>query len=188
MAQLVNLVINIGVLLDVEVGAGDIGFRLVVIVVADEVLDGVVGEKFPELLVKLGSQRLVVADDQGGLLRPLDDISHGESLAAAGNAEQRLVPVALIQPLHQTLHRLRLVTRHSKIRDYLKLRHRLSCRVILHYLYYTRLYLSHSVGLVSTSPSGLSPFRASLQRRGGGDRMGKGGFTPLKHSLFGVEL
>ena len=48
-AQLINLVVYIGVLFNIGVGAGEIGLRLVVIIVADKVLHGVVGE---ELLLK----------------------------------------------------------------------------------------------------------------------------------------
>ena len=60
-AQLVDLLVDVGVLFDVGVGAGDVGLRLVVVVVADEVLDGVLGEELLELAVELGGEGLVVA-------------------------------------------------------------------------------------------------------------------------------
>ena len=44
-AQLVQLVVDRRFFLDVGVGGGNVGFRLVVVVVADEVLDRVVGKK-----------------------------------------------------------------------------------------------------------------------------------------------
>jgi hypothetical protein len=43
-AQAVDLVVDRGVLLDVGVRCRDVGLGLVVVVVADEVLDGVVGK------------------------------------------------------------------------------------------------------------------------------------------------
>jgi hypothetical protein len=58
-AQLVDLVIDRRVLLDVGVGRGDVGFGLVVVVVGDEVLDGVLGKELLELGVELGRQGLV---------------------------------------------------------------------------------------------------------------------------------
>ena len=119
-AQLIYLLVDVRVFLDVGVGAGDIGLRLVVVVVADEVLHGVVGEELLELGVELGGQRLVVADDQGGALHPLDDVGHGEGLAAAGDAQQGLVLIALLQPLHQLIHRLGLVAGHPKSETILK--------------------------------------------------------------------
>ena len=44
-AQLVQLVVDGGFFFDVDVARRDVGFRLVVVVVADEILDRVVGEK-----------------------------------------------------------------------------------------------------------------------------------------------
>jgi len=60
---------------------------LVVVVVGDEVLDGVVGEEGFELVIELGSQSLVVRQDEGGVLQVFDDLGHGEGLAGAGDAE-----------------------------------------------------------------------------------------------------
>ncbi|MBA7678963.1 hypothetical protein ES703_87243 [subsurface metagenome] len=115
MAQLIYLFIYICFLLNIGIGAGDIGFRLVVIVIADEVFYGVVGEELLKLGAELGSQCLVVADKQGRLVYPGNNISHGKSLAAAGNPEQCLVLVAFIQAISQLIHRLGLVTGHPKI-------------------------------------------------------------------------
>ena len=104
-AELVQFLVDAGVLLDVGIGARNVGFRLVVIVVGDEILDGVIGKELLELSGKLGGQGLVVGDDQGGALHFLDDVGHGEGLAAAGNAQQRLVDQAVVDPIHQPLAR-----------------------------------------------------------------------------------
>ena len=93
-AQAVEVVVSAGVLLDVDVPLGDVRLRLVVVVIADEVLDGVLGEELLELLVELGGEGLVVADDQRGLLHALDDVGHREGLAAAGDAQQDAVRLA----------------------------------------------------------------------------------------------
>ena len=66
--QAVEVVVAAGVLLDVDVALRDVRFGLVVVVVADEVPDGVVREQLLELLVELGGERLVVADDQRRLV------------------------------------------------------------------------------------------------------------------------
>ena len=49
MAQSVDAIVDGGVLLNEGIATRNISFRLVVVVVADEVLDGVVGEELPEL-------------------------------------------------------------------------------------------------------------------------------------------
>ena len=94
-AEPVDLVVDRGVLLDVGVGRGDVGLGLVVVVVADEVLDPVVGEELAELVGQLGGERLVGGDDQRGLLHLLDGPGDGGALARAGDAEQRLVALAV---------------------------------------------------------------------------------------------
>jgi hypothetical protein len=59
MPQPIDLVVDRGVLLDIEVLRGDVGLRLVVVVIADEVLDGVFGKELPELVAELRRQSLV---------------------------------------------------------------------------------------------------------------------------------
>ena len=60
------------VLLDVGIGLGDVGFGLVVVVVGDEVLDGVFGKEFLQLGEELRGERLVVAQNQRRTI-PLGD-------------------------------------------------------------------------------------------------------------------
>ena len=94
-AHAVDLLVDLRVFFDVRVGARNIGFGLIVIVVADEVFDRVVGEEALHFAVKLGGQRLVGSEDQRGFLHLLDDLRHGEGLARAGHAEQHLVALVL---------------------------------------------------------------------------------------------
>jgi hypothetical protein len=57
-------------------------------------MDGVVGEQLAELEVQLVRQRLVVGHHQRRATDALDDIGHGEGLAAAGDAQQDLCGIA----------------------------------------------------------------------------------------------
>ena len=108
-AHAVDLLVDRGFLLDIGVGARDVGFRLVVVVVGDEILDRVVGKEGPELAVELRRQRLVGREDQRRALRLLDHLRHGEGLARAGDAEQHLGAVVALHALDQLGDRLRLV-------------------------------------------------------------------------------
>ena len=90
-AQAVDLVVDLRLFFDKEIVARHVRFRLVIIVVADEIGDGIVGEEFAELAVKLGGQGLVVRQDQRRPLRLLDHVGDGVGLAGAGGAEQGLV-------------------------------------------------------------------------------------------------
>ena len=106
-AQALDLLVDVGLLLDVEVVARDVGLRLIVVVVADVVFDGVAREEFFELGVKLRRQRLVVREDQRRALGFLDDLSDGEGFARAGRAEQHLIMQPAVQALDQFAQSLR---------------------------------------------------------------------------------
>ena len=105
----IDLVVDRRFLLDVGVARRHVGFGLVVVVVADEILDRVVGEEAPELLEQLGRQRLVVRHHQRGTVHAVDDLRHAVGLARAGDAEQHLVLVAAVQPVDQLRHGMDLI-------------------------------------------------------------------------------
>ena len=121
MAQPVDLVVDSAVLFNIGVGAGDIGFRLVVIVVGNKILHRIVREKGPELGAELGRQRFVMGQHQGGAVALGDDVCHRKSLAASGDAQQGLAPVAALHSLHKLLDGLRLVARRGIVRHQMEL-------------------------------------------------------------------
>ena len=100
-AEPVDLLVPARVLLDVRVRPRQVRLGLVVVEVADEVLDRVVGEELAELGVQLGGQRLVVGQDQRRLLVTLDGLGHRVRLAAAGHAQERLVAEAAREPVDE---------------------------------------------------------------------------------------
>ena len=100
-AHPVDLLVDLAFLLDIGVGAGDVGLGLVVVVVGDEVFDRVLGEEALELAVELGGQRLVRRQDDRRALRGFDDLGDGEGLAGAGGAEKHLVALAREDALDQ---------------------------------------------------------------------------------------
>jgi hypothetical protein len=90
-AQLVQLVVDGGFLIDVNVGRGNVGFRLIKIVVADEIFDGVFREETFKFVIELRGQSFVVRQDQSGAIGLLNQLGHGESLAGASDTEKDLV-------------------------------------------------------------------------------------------------
>jgi len=123
MTEFIYFLIDFRFLFYIEVPVRDISFRLVVVVIADEIFDGIVREKFLEFLVKLGGEGLVVADNERWFLNAFDDIGHCEGLAAAGDAQQGLMTVTFIQTFDQFINRLRLVTHHPKVGYNPEIRH-----------------------------------------------------------------
>ncbi len=108
-AHLLDVLVHRAVLLDVGIGGRDVGLGLVVVVVADEVLDRVVREEGLELAVQLRRQRLVRRHHDRRLLHLLDDVGDGEGLAGTGDAQQRLVREPVLKTVDQFRDRLRLV-------------------------------------------------------------------------------
>jgi hypothetical protein len=86
-----------GVLLDVLIFGRDIGFRLVIVVIGNEIFHPVFREELFELVIELVGQGLVVGNDQGGLLVLLDNIGHGIGLSGARDAYQGLKLLASFQ-------------------------------------------------------------------------------------------
>ena len=66
MTQAVDLLIDGGILFDVGIRVSDIGLRLIIVVVGNEILHRVIREKLPKLRTKLGSKGLVMGQHQCG--------------------------------------------------------------------------------------------------------------------------
>ena len=109
-----DVVVPRRVLLDVEVGLRDVRLGLEVVVVRDEVLDGVVRKELTELVAELRGERLVVRDDERRALEPLDRPRHRRRLAGPGRTENRLEAVARGDGRGDLLDRARLVA-HGRV-------------------------------------------------------------------------
>ena len=115
--KLVELVVDGGLFFNVNVAGRHVGFGLVVIVIADEILDGVGGEKCFEFVIELRGERFVVGQHQGWAASLFDDLSHGVGLARACDAEQHLRLLVRLHARHQFLDRGRLVALRLVLRD-----------------------------------------------------------------------
>ena len=109
--ELIDLVVDHGVLGNIGIAGGNIGLRLIVIIIGDKVFHGVLGKELLHLSVELPGQCLVVGNDQRRPVQGLDDIGHGEGLTGAGDAQKGLKLVALPESVHQFPDGLGLVSR-----------------------------------------------------------------------------
>lgn len=116
MAKPVDLLVHGRILFNIGIGGGDVRFRLVIIVVAHEIVHRVVREKILEFAGGLRGQRLIRRNDERRPLYLLDDLGHGKGLARSRCAEQDLRPLPFTEPLHQRGHRLRLIAHRLKRR------------------------------------------------------------------------
>ena len=100
-AQLLDVLVDGGILLDEEITLRHIGFRLVIVVVRDEVLDGIFRKEVAHLGVELRRQGLVGCQHQRRPPQPGDDVGHGVGLARTRHAQQRLERQAILHALDQ---------------------------------------------------------------------------------------
>ena len=75
------MLVNRGILLYKGVGRWDIRFRLVVIVIRNEVLHRVMREELLKFTVELRCQGLIVSHHNGWALQLLHHMSHGEGFS-----------------------------------------------------------------------------------------------------------
>ena len=68
MTQALHIFVDRGVLLDEGIGLSNIGFRLVVVVIADKVFNGIIGQQLSQLISQLSSKGLIMRHHQGGAL------------------------------------------------------------------------------------------------------------------------
>ncbi len=99
------------ILLDIGIGRRHIGFRLVIVIVGNEIFDRVLRKELLELTIELRRQGLVRCHDDGGPLQPIDHVGNCEGLTRTRDAEQGLVGQPRLNAVNQLLDRNRLVAR-----------------------------------------------------------------------------
>ena len=115
-----HVVVDRAVLLDVGVGLRDVRLGLVVVVVRDEVLNGVVRQHFPQLVGQLRGQRLVRRHHQRRPLQPFDQPGGGRGLTGAGGAEEHHVALPRVDSPFQIVDGGRLIAGGRVLADHLE--------------------------------------------------------------------
>ena len=110
MTHSIDLFINRGFFFDIGIGAGNIRFRLVVVVVGNEIFDGIIGKKSLHLTIELCGKRLIGSKDERRSLDLCDDMSHGKGFTRPCNTEEYLIIRPVIYTRHQSANRVRLIT------------------------------------------------------------------------------
>ena len=117
MAQLVDLIVDRRILFYIGIRRRHVSFRLVIIIITDEVANGIFRKQIAKLVIKLCGQRLVGRDHERRLVDLGNNVRHRERLARTGHAEKNLMPSARLQALDQLFDSLRLISLRIKIGD-----------------------------------------------------------------------
>ena len=109
MAQLINLVVNRSILLNIRIRLGNIGLRLIIIVIRNKIFHRILREEGLQLTRQLCRQRLIMRNHQRRLAHLIDYLRNRIRLARARCTQQHLRAQALLHALRQLGNRLRLV-------------------------------------------------------------------------------
>ena len=120
MSQLVYLIVDLRIFFYICVRRRHIGFRLIIIIITDEILHRIFRKKLLKFSVELGSQSLIVTDDKSRFLYFLYNLRHGECLAGAGYTHESLAFFAVDYALRQRLYGFGLISCHFKRSVYFK--------------------------------------------------------------------
>src|SRR3989344_8756970 len=99
MAQAVDFFVNAGIFFNVSMGVGNVSFGLVVVVIADEIVNGIFGEKFSKFLIKLGGQGFIGRNYQSRFFDVGNDIGNRKSFSGTGHAQKSLMLQAIFKSL-----------------------------------------------------------------------------------------
>ena len=108
-AKPVNLFVDGGILFDVCIRRGNVGLRLIVIVIRDEVFHPAIREESLQFAAQLGSKSLVVGNHQSGLLHLFNHRGHGKGFAGTCYTQQHLALHAFLNASAQCLNGLWLI-------------------------------------------------------------------------------
>ena len=110
MAQLIDLIVDRGVLFNISIRRRHIGLRLIVVVIGYKVFHRIIWEKLLHLRIKLCCQRLIVRDHKRWLIQLLDHVRHRKCFTGSSHTEQCLKLIAFPEAFYQLFDCLRLVT------------------------------------------------------------------------------
>jgi len=94
MPQLIDHFVDRRILLDISVAGGDVRFRLIVVIVAHEIFNGIFGKQLFEFIIELRREGLIRGDDQRRFLNPGNDMGHGKGLAGPGHSQKDIVALS----------------------------------------------------------------------------------------------
>ena len=95
---------------------GNIGLRLIIIIIGDKVFHRILREELLEFAAELCRKCFIVGKHQRRAVERSDDIGHRERLPRAGNPPKHLFVQAVFHPGDKRSDRLRLVTHRLIIR------------------------------------------------------------------------
>ena len=123
MPETLYILIDLRLFLYVCVANRHIRFRLIVVIVRNEVVHCALRKEFAILRGELSGKRLIMCDNERRLAPFCDNVRHCKSFTASRDAKERLVALLLRKPFHECINSRRLVSRRAIVALYFKRTH-----------------------------------------------------------------
>ena len=107
--QLVEFVVDGRFFFNKKIGGGNVSLGLVVVVIRNEIFDGIMRKEILELVIKLRGESFVMRHHQRRTVHRLNHLRHGVSFAGPGNTQQNLMLFAVVDAAQQRLDRAALI-------------------------------------------------------------------------------
>ena len=109
MAKPLHVVVDVGILFDIRIGLRYVGFRLVVVVIRNEIAHRIVWHEFTELGAQLRRQRFIRFNDQRRALQTFNKPCCGGGFASSGGAHEHYIVLTVFNAFRKLFNRLGLV-------------------------------------------------------------------------------
>ena len=97
--QFIYFLIDCRVFFNIGIGSWQIGFRLVIVIIADKIFHSVIRKQAFEFFIQLRSQRFVMGDNERWALNALDNIGNRKGFTRSGDTQKHLMILTRIQAL-----------------------------------------------------------------------------------------
>ena len=109
MAKSFHIVIDVGILFDIRIGLRNIGFRLVVVIIRNEIAHRIVWHELTELGAQLRCQRFIRFDNQRRALQTFNKPCCGGGFASSSGTHEHHIAFTVFNAFRKLFNRLRLV-------------------------------------------------------------------------------
>ena len=109
MAEPFDFVVYVACFFNISIGGSNICFRLIIIIIGNEIFNAVFGKKLFEFAAKLGGKSFVMGKNNGRAVYFFNYRSHCERLTGTGYTEKGLFPVAAVYSFNKFFNCLGLV-------------------------------------------------------------------------------
>ena len=109
MAEFIDFIVYCTIFFNIGIRIGNVGFRLIIIVVGDKIFHRIFRKKFFEFRTKLCCQYFVMRQNQCRPIYFLDNICHSKCFSRARHPQKNLTGITAVKTFNERINCLRLI-------------------------------------------------------------------------------